>query len=99
MNKYYFTFLLILNLSFNLIAQPDIKIEPGNIKFEDIFSRFDYTYIYNDGDQVLYIDSLSATKPNYILDLENHPQLPIAVNPGDTVRVNISSDTNPVHSP
>lgn len=90
MNKYYFTFLLILSQTFNLIAQPDIKIEPRNIKFEDIFSRFDYAYIYNDGDQVLYIDSLSATKPHYILDFENHPQLPIAVNPGDTIRLNIT---------
>jgi len=90
MYKFSLTISIIFSLSFNLIAQPDLEIEPRQVTFEDIFSRLDYTYIYNDGDQVLYIDSLSATKPHYILDFENHPQLPIVINPGDTIRLNIT---------
>lgn len=91
MNKYYyltkiFIVLILCNHSF---GQPNIRIEPRNIKFEDVFSRFDYTYIYNDGDQVLFIDSLSSANSYYILDFENHQQLPIALNPGDTIRLNI----------
>ncbi|MFN3694568.1 MAG: hypothetical protein ACK4UV_06135, partial [Ignavibacterium sp.] len=84
MNKYYyltkiFIVLILCNHSF---GQPNIRIEPRNIKFEDVFSRFDYTYIYNDGNQVLFIDSLSSANSYYILDFENHQQLPIALNPG-----------------
>ncbi|MBK7228532.1 MAG: carboxypeptidase regulatory-like domain-containing protein [Ignavibacteriales bacterium] len=90
MNKNIFTILLLLTFTGKFFAQPDIKIEPRNIKFEDLFSRFDYTLLYNDGDQVLYIDSLSATKPYYILEFEDNQQLPIALNPNDTVRLNIT---------
>lgn len=90
MNKNIFAILLLLTLTGKFFAQPDIKIEPRNIKFEDLFSRFDYTLLYNDGDQVLYIDSLSATKPYYILEFEDNQQLPIALNPNDTVRLNIT---------
>jgi hypothetical protein len=90
MNKYYFTLFLVLITINTSFAQPDIKIEPRNIKFEDVFNRFDYAYIYNDGDQILYIDSLSLTSPYYILEFEGHPQLPLAINPADTVRLNIT---------
>ncbi len=90
MNKHYFTILIALLLINNSFGQPDIKIEPRNIQFEDIFSRFDYTYLYNDGNEILYIDSLTLTSPYYILEFEDHPQLPIALNPDDTVRLNIT---------
>lgn len=90
MNKYYFTFLLALVLAGNYFAQPDLRIEPRNIRFEDVFSRYDYAILYNRGDQPLSIDSLSATKPYYILDFENHPQLPFVLNPDDTVKLNIT---------
>ena len=90
MNKYFYTILLLITFAGKFFAQPDIKIEPRNIKFEDLFSRFDYTLIYNNGDQILYIDSLSATKPYYILEFEDNQQLPIALNPDDTIRLNIT---------
>lgn len=90
MTKHYFTIFLALVLINTSLGQPNIKIEPRNIEFEDVFSRFDYTYIYNDGDQILYIDSLSLTSPYYIFDFENHPQFPIALSPDDTVRLNIT---------
>jgi hypothetical protein len=90
MNKIFFTFLFILVFASNYFAQPDLRIEPRNIRFEDVFSRYDYAIIYNRGDQPLYIDSLSPTKPYYILDFENHTQLPFILNPDDTVKLNIT---------
>ena len=36
------------------------------------------------------IDSLSPTKPYYILDFEDHPQLPFIINPGDTIKLNVT---------
>jgi len=88
MNKYYFTFLLIMYLTGNHFAQPDLRIEPRNIRFEDIFSRYEYTLVYNDGNQPLIIDSLSATSAYYILDFEDNSPLPLIINPGDTVKLN-----------
>ncbi len=57
MNKYYLTIIIVLFLIGKQLAQPNIRIEPRNIKFEDIFSRYDYTLIYNEGNQPLIIDS------------------------------------------
>lgn len=90
MIKYLYTILLVITLAGKYLAQPDIKIEPRRIEFEDVFSRFDYTLIYNDGDEILYIDSLSLIKPYYILEFEDNLQLPIAINPNDTVRLNVT---------
>ena len=90
MNKYFFTILLLISLAGKFFAQPDLRIEPRNIKFEDVFSRYDYAILINRGDQPVYIDSLSATKPYYILDFENHPQLPFVIQPDDTVKLNVT---------
>ena len=89
MNKYYLTIIIVLFLIGKQLAQPNIKIEPRNIKFEDIFSRYDYTFIYNEGNLPLIIDSLSATSPNYILDFESNTPLPLVIIPGDTVKLNV----------
>jgi len=90
MNKYFFTILILITAAGKFFAQPDLRIEPRNIKFEDVFSRYDYALLINRGDQLLYIDSLSVTKPNYLLDFENHPQLPFTIQPDDTVKLNIT---------
>ena len=89
MNKYFFSIIIIFTLSGDFLAQPNIKIEPGNIRFEDVFQRYDYTLIYNDGDQPLSIDSLSPSSNYYFLDFEDHQQTPLLINPGDTVRLNV----------
>jgi len=79
MNKYFITILFLITLAGSLFAQPNIRIEPRNIRFVDVFNRYDYAIIYNDGNQPLTIDSLSPTKPYYILDFEGHPQLPFII--------------------
>lgn len=89
MNKIFFTILCVLILSGLGLSQPDLKMEPRNIKFRDIYNRLSYAYIYNDGNQVLSIDSLVSTKPFYILEFQNNPHLPVLINPGDTVRFNV----------
>lgn len=90
MNKYFFTIFLLVSAAGRFMAQPDLRIEPRNIRFEDVFSRYDYAILINKGDQPLYIDSLSATKPYYILDFEDHPQLPFVIQPDDTIKLNVT---------
>ncbi len=89
MYKFSIIFLIILISFIDILSQPDLKIEPRNVKFESIFDRYDYAIIYNDGDQVLSIDSLSTLKPYYLIDFENGQQLPISLNPDDTIKMNI----------
>jgi hypothetical protein len=90
MYKFSLTISIIIYLSFNLIAQPHLEIEPQRVTFEDIFTRYDYTNLINNGDEILRIDSLSTTQSFYIIDFENSQQLPIYINPDDTVRLNIT---------
>ncbi|MDP2362930.1 MAG: hypothetical protein Q8M94_04070, partial [Ignavibacteria bacterium] len=89
MYKQYLIIFAIIGLSFNLIAQPKLDIEPNRVTFEDIFNRYDYTNFINDGNQILRIDSLSSIQPYYRLDFENAQQMPVYINPGDTVKLNI----------
>jgi hypothetical protein len=90
MYKISLTISIIVYLSFNLIAQPSLDIEPRSVTFEDVFARYDYTYLINDGNEILRIDSLSTKQSFYIIDFENSQQLPIYINPNDTVRLNIT---------
>ena len=90
MYKQYLIIFAIIGLSLNLFAQPSLDIEPRRVTFENIFNRYDYTNLINKGNQVLRIDSLSLTKSFYIIDFENAQQLPLFINPDDTVKVNIT---------
>lgn len=90
MYKYSLIILALLGLSFNLIAQPNLDIEPRRITFENIFYRYDYTNLINEGNQILRIDSLSSKKSFYLIDFENAQHLPIFINPGDTVKLNVT---------
>ncbi|HCY76856.1 MAG TPA: hypothetical protein DHV28_13120 [Ignavibacteriales bacterium] len=90
MYKQYLIIFAILGLSLNLLAQPNLDIEPRRVTFENIFNRYDYTNLINSGNQVLRIDSLSSSKSFYIIDFENAQQLPLFINPNDTVKVNIT---------
>ena len=90
MYKYSLIILALFGLSFNLIAQPNLDIEPRRITFENIFNRYDYTNLINEGNQILRIDSLSSAHSFFLIDFENAQQLPIFINPGDTVKVNVT---------
>jgi hypothetical protein len=90
MYKYSLIILALLGLSFNLIAQPNLDIEPRRVTFENIFYRYDYTNLINEGNQILRIDSLSSAHSFYLIDFENAQQLPIFINPGDTVKLNVT---------
>ena len=89
MYKFSIIFLIILISLTDILAQPKLKIEPRNVKFENIFNRYDYAFLINEGDQLLSVDSLSTLKPYYIIDFQNAQQLPIFINPGDTIKMNI----------
>lgn len=73
----------------SILAQPQIRIEPRNIVFEDIFNRIDYAYVINQGNQPLRIDSLSSANPFYIVSFENGLVTPFFINPDDTVKASI----------
>ncbi|MEO8233056.1 MAG: T9SS type A sorting domain-containing protein [Ignavibacteriota bacterium] len=89
MYKFSIIFLIILISLTDIFAQPKLKIEPRNVKFESIFDRYDYAYLINEGDQLLSVDSVSTLKPYYLIDFQNAQQLPIFINPGDTLKMNI----------
>ncbi|WP_337873283.1 T9SS type A sorting domain-containing protein, partial [Ignavibacterium sp.] len=73
----------------SVIAQPQIRIEPRNVVFENIFNRIDYAFLINRGDQPLRVDSLNSANPFYIVNFENGLVTPFFVNPDDTVKITI----------
>ncbi len=86
-----FLFALTISLiSVNIYCQPELDIKPNRIEFEDLFNRFDYTFLINKGNQILIIDSLKYENAKYIIDFENNLQLPIAIVPDDTIRMNVT---------
>jgi len=82
--------LFFLLIGVNLFAQPSLKIEPEIVRFKNIFNRYDYTFLINQGNQVLQIDSLAYKNSFYLLDFENGQQLPLSINPNDTIKLNIT---------
>lgn len=90
MYKYSKIILGFLLIGFNIFAQPNLKIEPRNIRFESIFSRYNYALLINEGDQILQIDSITNKKLFYLLEFDNGIQLPLSINPNDTVKLNIT---------
>lgn len=87
--KYIFYFLLII-LSMQNYAQPQIDVHPNKIKFEDVFNRIKAVYIINDGMGTLYIDSVSFNKSIYSLHFENNFQTPLYIQPYDSIKMIIS---------
>jgi hypothetical protein len=80
--------LLVINASF-LLAQPELDIKPNRIEFEDLFNRFDFAFLINKGDVTLTIDSLAYKDSIYIIDFSNNMQVPFAILPDDSVRMNV----------
>ena len=60
------------------------------IEFEDLFNRFDKTYLINKGDALLTIDSLSFNESYYIIDFEDNRQLPFTIVPDDSIEMNVT---------
>ncbi|NNG27405.1 MAG: carboxypeptidase regulatory-like domain-containing protein, partial [Ignavibacteriaceae bacterium] len=71
-------------------AQPELEIKPNKIEFEDLFNRFDFAYLINRGDQILTIDSLNFKDDIYLIDFANNLELPVTINPDDSVRMNVT---------
>ena len=84
------TTIIILLLASVAFAQPELDIKPNRIEFEDLFNRFDYAFLINKGNAVLTIDSIAYNDSIYIIDYENNLQLPITINPDDSVRMNVT---------
>ena len=86
-----FLFALTISLiSVNIYSQPELDLRPNRIEFEDLFNRFDYTFLINKGNQILTVDSLMFENSKYIVDFENNLQLPITILPDDTVKMNVT---------
>lgn len=88
MNCKIISFLIIISFQFALAQELDIK--PNRIEFEDLFNRFDHTYLINKGNQILTIDSLNFKEDFYLIDFENNLELPFTINPDDSVRMNVT---------
>ncbi len=79
----------ILLLTGNNFAQPNIRIEPRNVVFKDIFNRISYAKVINRGDQPLRVDSLNSHNPFYIVSFEGGLVTPFFIQPNDTIDVSI----------
>jgi len=90
MHKLYLIISFLFLTGLNLQAQPKLKIQPEKIHFISSFDRYEYTYLINEGDQTLRIDSLGIKENFYLVDFENGLQLPLDINPDDTVKLNIT---------
>jgi hypothetical protein len=83
------TLIIVVNIGF-LFAQPELDIKPNRIEFKDLFNRFDRTYLINKGNQILTIDSLNFKDDIYLIAFENNLELPITINPDDSVAMDIT---------
>lgn len=81
------SFILLINISVS--AQPDLRIEPRNVVFKDIFNRIGFADIINRGDQPLSLDSLVSQNQFYIVNFENGLVTPFLIQPNDTIRMSI----------
>ena len=71
-------------------AQPELDIQPNRVEFEDLFNRFDYTFLINKGDAVLTIDSIAYNDSIYIIGFEDNLQLPFTIQPDDSIKMTVT---------
>ena len=81
--------IIILSIAAGTLAQPELDIKPNRIEFEDLFNRFDYVFLINEGDEILTIDSIAYNDSIYIVDYENNLQPPFTILPDDSIRMNV----------
>ena len=80
-------FLLILLISTPGYAQPELEIDPDDLRFESIFDRLENTYFINEGNVQLRIDSIVYKSNLYYLRFDNQYVMPFFIEPDDTVRM------------
>ena len=81
---------IILLISVTIFAQPELDVKPDRIEFEDLFNRFDQTYLINKGDQLLTIDSINYNHDNYIVEFEGGLTLPFTIVPDDSITMSVT---------
>jgi len=74
----------------NAFAQPRLDIQPNRVEFEDLFNKTDYTYLINDGDALLTIDSITYNESFYSLAFEDNQQMPFTIQPDDSVKMSVA---------
>lgn len=82
--------ILVVVYSTIALAQPELDIQPNRVEFEDLFNRFDYTFLINKGDEILTIDSIAYNDSIYILGFENNLQLPFSIVPDDSIKMTVT---------
>jgi len=82
--------LLAVTLASLAYSQPELDIKPNRIEFKDIFTRVDYAYLINKGDQILTIDSIDYNDSLYMIDYDNNLELPFTINPDDSVKMDVT---------
>jgi hypothetical protein len=68
-------------------AQPELKITPDKLKFEDVFNRLENAYFINEGDDPLKIDSIVYNNNLYYVRFDNPYSMPVYIEAGDTVKM------------
>lgn len=80
-------FLFAFFASLAAYAQPELEIDPDDLRFENIFNRLENTYFINEGNQTLQIDSIVYKNNLYYVRFDNQYVMPFYILPGDTVKM------------
>ncbi|HEY7750678.1 MAG TPA: carboxypeptidase-like regulatory domain-containing protein, partial [Ignavibacteriaceae bacterium] len=84
------TLQLFILFTAGILGQPRLDIQPNRVEFEDLFNRIDETYLINDGDALLSIDSIDYDESLYLLSFENNQQIPFTIQPDDSVKMSVA---------
>ena len=84
------SFSIILLIPTIIFAQPELDVKPDRIEFEDLFNRFDYTYLINKGSELLTIDSVKYNHDNYIVEYEGGLTPPFTIEPDDSITMSVT---------
>jgi len=87
MKKFFKILFLLAITNFITMAQPHLELTSEKLEFEDIFNRFESTYLFNEGDQPLIIDSIHYNHDLYFLRFDGPWQNPHLIMPGDSVNM------------
>ncbi len=81
------TFIIFLSLFGTLLlqAQPELKLKPDKIEFEDVFSRLEHVLFINKGDENLVIDTIDYNSEFYYIRFDQQYEYPLVIPPNDTL--------------
>ena len=89
MNKIYKIILFFFALVSVLNAQPNLKIFPKEIEFENSFSRSREMKFYNAGTMPVIIDSISIKTDLFLFRFDKVSDFPFQIFPHDTVKMQV----------